>query len=92
MLAQDMTITRDAFLRCLPAAVDQVEFRVGDGDIRPLDPAGGWRIRLTELSELRIGLIRLARHRVEIFLAGHDEAATRRFVDRFELYYRRGGG
>ena len=92
MLCQDMTITREAFLRSLPAAVAQVAFAADGGEIRSLDPAHAWRIALSVLPELRIGLIRLGRYRVEIFLAGYDPARTTRFLERFELYFRRAGG
>jgi hypothetical protein len=91
-LAQDMTISRDAFLRSLPAAVDDAAFRIDGGDIRPLDPDRKWRIVITALSDLVIGMIRLPRHRVEIFLTGCGVEETRRFLARFELYFRRGGG
>jgi hypothetical protein len=37
-------------------------------------------------------MIRLPRHRVEIFLTGCGVEETRRFLARFELYFRRGGG
>jgi hypothetical protein len=91
-LCQDMTITRDAFLRSLPAAVSHVAFCADGDDIRSLDPAHAWRIALTPLPELRIGLIRLGRYRVGIFLNGYDDARTRLFLERFELYFRRAGG
>ena len=91
-LSQEMTITRDAFLHSLPAAVDHVPYR-DDGREICADAAGArWRIVTTPMPELRIGLVRLARHRVEIFLTGYDEIRTRQFLDRFELYFRRGGG
>ncbi len=91
-LCQEMTITRSEFLRSLPAAVDHVAFAADGGDIRSLDHAHAWRITLTPLPDLRIALIRLGRFRVEIFLTGYDEARTRRFLERFELYFRRAGG
>ena len=91
-LTQDMTLSRDEFLRSLPGAVAGAAFEAQGSDIRPLDPAQAWRIALTPLPDLAIGLIRLARHRVEIFLAGYDEVRTRRFLERFELYFRRAGG
>jgi hypothetical protein len=89
---QEMTISRDAFLRSLPAAVGNVAFSVDGDQIRPLDPKHGWRIVATPLPDLRIALIRLPRQRVEIFLAGFDEVQTKRFLERFELYFRRAGG
>jgi hypothetical protein len=91
-LAQDMTISRHDFLRSLPGAVGHVPFRIDDGDIRPLDADGRWRIVITALADLSIGMIRLPRHRVEIFLTSCDTEETRRFLQRFELYFRRGGG
>jgi len=91
-LCQDMTITRDAFLRSLPAAVSHVAFAADGGDIRSLDPAHAWRVALSPLPELRIGLIRLGRYRVEIFLTGYDPARAKGFLERFELYFRRAGG
>jgi hypothetical protein len=91
-LTQEMTLSRDEFLRSLSGAVAGAAFEAQGSDIRPLDPAQAWRIALTPLPELRIGAIRLPRHRVAIYLAGRDEAATRRFLERFEQYFRRGGG
>jgi len=91
-LAQDMTITRDEFLRSLPAAVDHAEFRIDGNEIRPLDPDRKWRIVINALADLSIGMIRLPRHHVEIFLSGFGIEETRRFLARFELYFRRGGG
>jgi len=87
-----MTISRDAFLRSLPAAVADAAFLVDGGNIRPLDPNQKWRIVITGLSDLSIGMIRLPRHRVEIFLTDCGVEETRRLLDRFELYFRRGGG
>ena len=91
-LTQDMTIARADFLRSLPAAVAGAAFDVRGSEIRPVDAALGWRIVLDPLPELRIGSIRLPRHRVAILLTGYDEAATRAFLERFELYFRRAGG
>jgi hypothetical protein len=87
---QDMTISRDAFLRSLSAAVGHAEFRVEGGEIAPLEPGRKWRIVIVPLSDLSIGMITLPRHRVQIFLGeGEDE---RRFLERFELGFRRAGG
>jgi hypothetical protein len=91
-LSQDMTIARDEFLRSLPAALAGAAFAADGREVRPVDPGQGWRIVLDPLPDLRLGAIRLPRHRVTIYLAGRDEAATRRFLERFELYFRRGGG
>ncbi len=91
-LVQDMTISRDEFVRSLRGAVAGAEFTVEGGDIRPVDAGQRWRIALEALPDLGLGSIRLPRQRVEIHLAGCDASATRRFLERFELYFRRGGG
>lgn len=93
VLCQDMTISRADFLRSLPAAVNHVPFAADPvSGVRSLDPSQHWRITLTPLPELCVGLLRLPRLRVAILLAGYDAAATTRFLDRFELYFRRAGG
>jgi hypothetical protein len=87
---QDMSISRAAFLRSLPAAVGHAEFRVEGGEIVPVDPVRKWRIVIAALPELRLGMIALPRQRVQIFLGAGEDA--RRFLERFELAFRRAGG
>ena len=91
-LSQEMTISREDFLRVLPAAVDQAHLRVDGDEIRPVDGESRWRIALSALDDLRVGAIRLPRQRVEIFLAGDDAEERGRFLARFEPYFRRAGG
>ena len=64
-LGFDMTTTRADFRRLLPAAVAHAPF-VEEGEAFVHRENGrGWRIALTPLPKLEIGLIRLERHRVE---------------------------
>jgi hypothetical protein len=91
-LSQEMTISREDFLRLLPGAVEDAHFRVDGDQIRPVDAERHWRIVLSLLDDLRLGAIRLPRHRVEIHLTGDDADEHHRFVARFELHYRRAGG
>lgn len=53
---------------------------------------GSWAMVLEAMPPLRIALLVLPRHRVHIRLEGvsQDEAGT--FMERFDLYFRRGGG
>ncbi|HUY02124.1 MAG TPA: hypothetical protein VMV33_02460 [Rhodocyclaceae bacterium] len=88
----EMSITRADFLRLLPAAVGHAPFSVEGERIEHRDPGRAWRIRLTALPDLRIGLVRLERHRVVLSLEGYGEEETDAFMRRFELYFRRGGG
>lgn len=88
----DMTVTRAEFLRLLPAAVGGSTFvEEPDGFVRR-ERDRCWRIGFAELPELRIGLVRLMRHRVEFEFEGYAVDEIEAFMARFELYFRRGGG
>jgi hypothetical protein len=88
----DMTISRGAFLRSLPAAVGHEPFEVAGDAIRHRAAERSWRITLAPLPDLTLGLLALPRHRVSIHVEGYGEAETRGLLDRFELYFRRAGG
>ena len=91
-LSIEMTLTRAEFLRLLPAAVG------GDAFVEEVDAFiyrdrnRYWRIGFSALPELRIGIIKLTRHRVEFEFEGYAEDEIDAFMARFELYFRRGGG
>jgi len=87
-LAYDATMTRQDFIRLLPQAAGEAELREIDGRFC----GRGWSIRLTRLPPLEIGLVRLERHRVEIEFDGLTVEEQDRFMQRFTLYYQRGGG
>jgi hypothetical protein len=92
VLQQDMTISREAFLRNLPGAVAHAPFLAEGDEFVHEDAARGWRIRCRRLPDRTIASLVLERHAVEIFLRGYDAPAERSFLDRFELHFRRGGG
>ena len=87
-LAYDATTTRQDFIRLLPQAAGEAELREIDGRFC----GRGWSIRLTRIPPLEIGLVRLERHRVEIEFDGLTVEEQDRFMQRFALYYQRGGG
>ncbi len=87
-LVYDATTTREDFVRLLPLATGGESLREIDGEFR----GKGWSVRLTLITPLEIGLVRLERHRVEIAFDGLDEAAQDAFMRRFTLHYQRGGG
>ena len=84
----DATITRQDFLRILPAATGEADIRESAG----IFFGRGWSVRLTAIPVLEIGSVRLERHRVEIEFDGLTEAEQERFMQRFTLHYQRGGG
>ena len=87
-LAYDATTTRADFVRLLPLAVGGEDFREIDGRF----VGQGWSVRLTPIALLEIGLVRLERHRVEIEFDGLTAEEQEGFMQRFTLYYQRGGG
>lgn len=87
-LAYDATTTRDDFVRLLPQATGQGAIREINGGFS----GNGWSLKLTRIAPLEIGLVRLERHRVEIDFDGMSVEEQERFMQRFTLYYQRGGG
>lgn len=87
-LAYDVTTTREDFVRLLPQATGGEPLREIDGGFG----GKGWSVRLTRIAPLEIGLVRLERHRVEIEFDGLTAEEQEGFMQRFTLYYQRGGG
>ncbi|MGA2080006.1 MAG: hypothetical protein ABSH53_05260 [Holophaga sp.] len=93
----EMSLDRAAFLRLLPAAMDQAEFHREEtpdgGAVLVHREAGrGWRIRLAPLPPLRLGAVTLDRLRVDLDLEGYAPEEADGLVDRFLLHFQRGGG
>jgi hypothetical protein len=87
-LSYDATTTREDFVRLLPQATGNVEFQtIGDRFC-----GRGWSVCLTPIPPLEIGMFRLERYRVEIEFDGLSAEEQDRFMQRFTLYYQRGGG
>mgnify|MGYP003444830441 FL=1 len=87
-----MTISQPEFLRLLPAAVDGATFTVSGGEFSHGDAGRGWRITLTPLPDLVIGLIRLTRQQAVFAFRGYSSGEIAAFFRRFDLYFARGGG
>ena len=88
----EMTVTRAEFLRLLPAAVGGAAFVEETDAFLHGEQDRSWRIGFSALPELRIGLVKLARHRVEFQFDGYADGEIDAFMARFEIYFRRGGG
>ncbi len=87
--AYDATITRSDFLRLLPAATGESDFTEQEvGVFR----GRGWELRFRPIASLEIGMVRLARHHIEIAFDGLTPQAEDAFMERFTLHYQRGGG
>jgi hypothetical protein len=86
-----MTLGRAEFDRLLPAAVDGACTPAQDG-FRGAVGAGHWRIRLMALPPLHRGALSLERLGVALELEGLSAPQAEAFIDRFQLYFQRGGG
>ena len=87
-LQHEATIVRADFVRLLRATTGENGFReVGDRFV-----GKGWSIRLMPIAALKIGIVQMERHRVEIEFDGLTQEEQDRFMRRFALHYQRGGG
>ena len=89
-LSLEMTLTREEFLRLLPALETTVPnegqvFAGGEG-------AKSWRLTLVPLPERRVGALLLPRCRVDLRFEGHTPAEIDAFMTRFQRAFQRGGG
>lgn len=88
--ALEMTISREEFLRLLPAAVQAFEV---DGDtVRWIEGGRRGTIRLVPLEGRRLGSVVVPRHRVEISLEAASAGEGQAFLVRFHRALLRGGG
>jgi hypothetical protein len=86
----EMSLSREEFLRLLPAAVPAFDF---DGDvINWSDADRRGTIHLVPLADHRLGSVVVPRHRVDIVLEGWSEAEGDAFMERFQRAFLRGGG
>jgi hypothetical protein len=89
---QEMSISREEFLRVLPSAVGPDQFSVDGEEVRYQHPSRSWRIVLGALPDRGLGRLQLPRLKVQIFLRGYSPPDTDSFLARFDLYFRRAGG
>lgn len=88
----DMSLTREEFLRLLPAAVGLETVTLENDCVVHANGATRWRIRLTRLPDVRLGSVVLPLHRVELAFDGLSHQDIQAFMARFERYFQRGGG
>jgi len=86
----EMSISREEFLRLLPAAVEA--FQVDADTICWSDARRRWTIRLVPLAHRRMASAVLPRHRVEFLLEACSATEGAAFLERFHRAFLRGGG
>jgi hypothetical protein len=92
--AFEMALTRDEMVRLAPhldpAHPVRVDGRLVAGHFGP--GAAAWSMTLGEPRERAIGLIRIAIADLVLRISDADEATAARFLARFHLVFRKGGG
>ena len=87
-----MGLTVQEFLRTLPAAIGHNEYRVDDREIRIRQQSGEVLIRLQPTFKRRFGALAIPATPVEFRFSGLDSGERSAFLERFDLYFQRGGG
>lgn len=90
-VTREMSISREEFLRLLSVASCASAIHETDGGWRLARAEGSVAVRFEALPPLAIGSLALPRARVTLEFPPAAAWAAR-FVERFDLYYRRGGG
>ena len=89
---REMGITLSEFQRTLTSAVSPLTLS-WEGQVVPVNhPVGHIQINLGETSERKLGSFRLPVTPVEFLFVGLQQNERREFIERFDLYFHRGGG
>lgn len=90
--SREMGITHAEFIRSLPPAVQGYAYTVSGDTITVDGPQGPIVIRLGPQGERQIGLLRLPQTRVDFAFDDYAGETIHKFMSRFDLAFRRGGG
>lgn len=90
--SREMGLTVDEFLRTLPAAIKPLNFVLRGNAISIAHEQGAILINLHPTGERRIASICLPVTRVDFDFTGIQSDERSMFMQRFELYFHRGGG
>ena len=89
---REMGLTHAEFFRELPAALAQRDYAVAGARVQVTLGSGSLRITLGSERVRRIAALRLPCTEVGFVFEGVDAAERERFMRRFDLAFRRGGG
>ncbi|MDH3688454.1 MAG: hypothetical protein OEU36_03090 [Gammaproteobacteria bacterium] len=89
---REMGISHAEFFRSLSSALIGEEFTVSDRGARVSYAGGIIELTLSEERIRKLGSLGLPRTMVEFKFSGLSQQQADRFMDRFELHFRRGGG
>jgi hypothetical protein len=90
--SREMGLTFRDFLRTLPAAIEPLTFHLDGRSVTIVHPTGTILIILHETAERKIASMRLPVTQVDFRFTGMAVVERKEFMDRFDLYFHRGGG
>jgi hypothetical protein len=90
--SREMGIGHAEFLRTLPRAVAGLPYTVEDDTVILDDGGRRLRISLSPRGERVVGSVRLPTSVVSFKFSGYTRGEVERFMNRFDLYFHRGGG
>ena len=89
---RELGVSEAEFFRSLPAALEHRQFTYENGCVRMESDARTVTIELGEQAYRAIASLRLPYIKATFSFFDFSEAERVRFMQRFELYFRRGGG
>ena len=89
---REMGLTREEFFKSLPQAIDHREFTVTNGVVRIQFESRAVTIELGQEKTRSIALLALPYMEVQFTFLDFSVQERERFMERFNLYFRRGGG
>lgn len=90
--SREMAVTHKDFFRILPRAMGAHEFTVEGRTVCANIDQGSVTITLGPEQVRRIALLAIDYCKVDFRFESLEQEQIERFTERFELYYRRGGG
>ena len=87
-----MGVNHQDLFRRLPAAIGFLKYSIRGDTITIVDQQQQLLIRFGEVQERRVGALSLPTTRLDFTFSGFSNSAVVAFMERFDLYFRCGGG
>ncbi|MGR9108698.1 MAG: hypothetical protein ACU843_17405 [Gammaproteobacteria bacterium] len=92
LICREMGLGHEEFFRILPLAIEKRPWSIDHDRISIADPRGTVEIKIYPETARKIGALRLPVTVLEISFQGFECAEITKFMQRFDLGFRRGGG
>ncbi|MFQ5761035.1 MAG: hypothetical protein ACE5HM_08680 [Acidiferrobacterales bacterium] len=89
---REMGINHAEFRRTLPRALEHQSYKILGDNIIITDALGTLEIRLSPERDRKLGALVLPVINVHFTFKGYNSSEVKNFMQRFDLYFQRGGG